>query len=436
MYERDTGGGASVHTYGNPYPANPPPGTDAQYCIVNQPSDYSTTYFAKRAEDFIQQNADQAAAAHTQPQPWFLYVTPFAPHHPAIPQERDVPLMPDVSMMRTPEHLAYTNGKPPYVTDAARNPDPSVDPLWKAYYAFQNLAASRDEATLDGRRRNQTPNPEVIDDLVGGIFDKLQATGQDQNTLAIFISDNGYVWGEYYLEGKLTPYPYSTRVPMFIRWPGHVKAPAAGQTVLNDGRLVANIDVTPTIMDNLELPQGSTMDGRSLLDPATVWSRDRLFLEYKATSGLYPQQLPSWASMRYTARSGAGRCVSNVGCQYMSYSQSDGTPSPPSWEEYYTDYPHLQSNVFGSDGVPQSGEYDPAHREPNHAPPGRGGCTHVQRSLDREPLPVGRIATLQRVVPTRRTRSAPQHFRSAERPYSCARGGAAVKSPGVLTTWR
>jgi hypothetical protein len=48
----------------------------------------------------------------------------------------------------------------------------------------------------------------------------------------------------------------------------------------------------------------------------------------------------------------------------MSYNQSDGTPSPPSWEEYYTDYPHLQSNVFGTDGVPQSGEYDPTQVNP------------------------------------------------------------------------
>ena len=44
------------------------------------------------------------------------------------------------------------------------------------------------------------------------------------NTLVIFSSDNGYMWGEHGRWEKFVPYEPSIRVPLLVRWPGHFAA--------------------------------------------------------------------------------------------------------------------------------------------------------------------------------------------------------------------
>ena len=72
------------------------------------------------------------------------------------------------------------------------------------------------------------------------------------------MSDNGYEWGEHGLDFKGYPYDDSVRVPMYMRWPGHV---VAGAT---DTRLVGNIDVAPTIADAVGRAPDHAADGRAL----------------------------------------------------------------------------------------------------------------------------------------------------------------------------
>ncbi len=57
--------------------------------------------------------------------------------------------------------------------------------------------------------------------MVQRVFTALQDTGQLGNTLAFFISDNGYLLGEHHRCCKSVPYTRSIQVPMFVHWPGH-----------------------------------------------------------------------------------------------------------------------------------------------------------------------------------------------------------------------
>ena len=97
------------------------------------------------------------------------------------------------------------------------------------------------------------------------------ATSEDERTLAIFVSDNGFFWGEHSLTGKGFPYREAVEVPMYVRWPGRISAGTV------DGRLVANIDIAPTIMDAAGVAPRYEPDGRSLLDG--TWERRGMLLE-------------------------------------------------------------------------------------------------------------------------------------------------------------
>ena len=48
----------------------------------------------------------------------------------------------------------------------------------------------------------------------------LHVLNLDENTIVIFRSDNGYLWGEHGLGGKWILYEESIRVPLIVRWPG------------------------------------------------------------------------------------------------------------------------------------------------------------------------------------------------------------------------
>jgi arylsulfatase len=108
-----------------------------------------------------------------------------------------------------------------------------------------------------------------VDGSIGRVLDTLTELGIDENTLVLFISDNG-PWLSYgnhggradpLREGKGTVFEGGVRVPFIARWPG----------VLSAGRVVQTpamtIDVFPTIAELLRLPpaaSGRPIDGRSI----------------------------------------------------------------------------------------------------------------------------------------------------------------------------
>ena len=62
------------------------------------------------------------------------------------------------------------------------------------------------------------------DDQFAATMQLLSDRGVLDNTLVVFTSDNGYNWGEHGRWEKFVPYEPTIRVPLWIRWPGHVTA--------------------------------------------------------------------------------------------------------------------------------------------------------------------------------------------------------------------
>ena len=115
----------------------------------------------------------------------------------------------------------------------------------------------------------------AIDENFGALVRRLDAWGLSENTILIFMTDNGTSGGatldgdQFVVDGynagmrgiKGSPYDGGHRVPFFVRWP------AGG---LGGGRdipeLTANVDIMPTLLELCGVDHGEhTFDGASLV---------------------------------------------------------------------------------------------------------------------------------------------------------------------------
>jgi arylsulfatase A-like enzyme len=224
--------------------------------VVKNITQYSTSYFRDNALRFIQEAEAQDST------PWFLEVATTAPHSPFTPESQ-----------YANASVPPFNQPPSYFESDKRDKPPAVE------------NENDDPVSIESTRVAQLRTLKSVDDLVGSVFNTLELAGEESNTLAIFMSDNGYMWGEHGLDFKGFAYDESIRVPMYVRFPGHV--PAGG----TDSRIVANIDVAPTLAEAAGgLAIGQPMDGRSILSFST---RSRLLAEWFPNSGGL-----GWASLR------------------------------------------------------------------------------------------------------------------------------------------
>ena len=119
-----------------------------------------------------------------------------------------------------------------------------------------------------------------VDGAIGRIVDELKAQGVYEDTLIVFIGDNGYFHADRGLADKWYPYEESIRVPLIVRDP-RLAAARRGRTL---DQLALNIDVAPTIVRAADLPLPSVMQGEDLSplylrSGRPVW-RDEFFYEH------------------------------------------------------------------------------------------------------------------------------------------------------------
>lgn len=110
-----------------------------------------------------------------------------------------------------------------------------------------------------------------LDDGVGAVLDKLDELGLRENTLIIYMADNG-------IDLKATCYEGGCHVPAAVRWPAGLP-----QGVENED-LISSIDLPPTILDACGLTAPEEMDARGtsllpLLRGKTEQWKDALYLE-------------------------------------------------------------------------------------------------------------------------------------------------------------
>jgi arylsulfatase A-like enzyme len=127
----------------------------------------------------------------------------------------------------------------------------------------------------------------AVDEAVAAILDELEALGLSEDTLVLFTSDNGYMWGEHRLTGKIHAYEESIRVPLVARYP------LLGDAPRSDDRLVVNLDLAPTFLELAGAPRRPDLPGRSLVpvlarpEAAAPWRDDFLGEHWKVDHGAF-----------------------------------------------------------------------------------------------------------------------------------------------------
>ncbi|MFZ0324244.1 MAG: sulfatase [Actinomycetes bacterium] len=240
-------------------------GTEPTQSYGNTPADYSTDVLANLAVDFVKKSVPGG--------PFFVEYSTTAPHGPMTPAPRDV---------------GTWSTSTPYDNQAVNEAGMSDKP------GFMQGLPRVPRAYID---QTQTKTMESLMAVDEGVQRIINAVGvESTNTLFIFMSDNGVMWGEHRLRAKNKPYRWSTEVPMTMRWDGHF-------TPGTSGGLVANVDVTATMLDAARIPGALAMDGRSVLTS----KRSSLVLEavntvdHPAYCGIRTQ---NWLYVRYSGTQG------------------------------------------------------------------------------------------------------------------------------------
>ena len=200
--------------------------TDGTY-HGDRAQDYSTDVLARRASDFVTATPEQ--------RPLFVMFSPYGPHSPYVAAPRHATAtvaVPHVGGV-APQADVLPDPETTFGRDDGRTLGP--DPLWAARRQ-RHLVGEPGEVAV-----GQTRSLLAVDDAVAALVRTLQRTGRLRDTLILFMSDNGYLWGEHGLVGKDVPYAPAVRVPMVLRWDGRVPA---GRV---DRRLALNVDVAGTI---------------------------------------------------------------------------------------------------------------------------------------------------------------------------------------------
>jgi arylsulfatase A-like enzyme len=266
---------------------------------------YGTQYISDQAVRFLK------ASESVDAQPWLMFVETGAPHTPHTAETRYA----DAPVAQLPSNPAIRESdrrdKPPFVRRRRADPD-----LMRKVH------------------RQQLRTLRSVDDLVGRMFGLMTGLREERNTLAFFVSDNGYLLGEHGLYRKRYPYTRSVSIPFFARWPGHF-----GEAV-RDRRLVANIDIAPTVLQaaGVTPPVDPPMDGRSLLEQD---ERGRMLIEFWNERGV-----PAWASLRKSTY------------QYIEYYGDAGTI-------FFREYYDLRSDPWQLTNLFRDGDRtnDPSRRQ-------------------------------------------------------------------------
>jgi N-acetylglucosamine-6-sulfatase len=228
------------------------------------PEDYETDVLHRKAMNFLDTTPTST--------PFFLYLSTHAAH--------------DSGNIPAPRHKGAYKTLPLFYGPNFNESDVSDKPAWVRALPLVS------KSSMDTNQRLAAETLLAVDESIKGIMDKLIERGQLDNTVFIFMTDNGFSFGAHRWVQKMCVYEECVRTPLLIRYPG-----IGGNRT--ETRLVSSVDIAPTLAALSEVSPTHKVDGRSLVPllngTATEW-RQSLLLEYQGAPE--PNEPPPFWAVR------------------------------------------------------------------------------------------------------------------------------------------
>lgn len=272
---------------------------------------YYTTVVTDHAVDWIKR-------PHAKP--WLLILGQKAPHGGPIQPEPRFAQAFDAFPVRKPiNYTSYraADGKPAWLEESL--------PTWHGHRGPLYGLQEHDKFV-----RTYLATLRSVDESVGRVYRALEDSGQLDNTVLVFTSDNGFVLGEHGRVDKRTMYEESIRIPMLVRYPLLAKP----GTVIR--QLVLSHDLAPSLIEICGAKPLKDITGRSfkpLLQGKDRGWRTSFLYEYN-----YEEQFPYTPNVRG---------VRTDEWKLIHYPQGDGSPDRFTAELYHLkDDPHELHNLI------------------------------------------------------------------------------------------
>ncbi len=217
---------------------------------------YTTDLITEYSIDFIKNNKDR---------PFFLYMSHKAVHAGFTPPPR-----------YKGKYESIISPKPISFADTDENYKGKPEWVRKQRYSTHGVEG-RYNGNFDIFYRLYCECLLGLDDSIGVLLDTLEQEGLLEDTLIIYMGDNGFQFGEHGLIDKRTMYESSIRVPFVV----HCPAMADGGQSRDE--MILNIDVAPAILDAAKASIPPSFQGRSFLPiikGAQIEWRKEFFYEY------------------------------------------------------------------------------------------------------------------------------------------------------------
>lgn len=250
---------------------------------------YSTDNYTKWAQEYLN------GKGRDKKKPWYLWLCYGAVHGPFTPAKRHLEAYPKATVPVPADIFPPRAGKPDYLQTIANwFPDKNGLPQLKGRTrATGELSPGRGihGSDLNSWVRQYHQGVLALDEAVGKLITTLKESGQYENTLIVFTSDQGFAWGQHGFRTKVAPYDANIRSPLIVSMPSRLPQGKICDTP------IGGPDLVPTFFDFAGIDLPWQMHGRSLApllaEPQINWKRPLLTVFTARQYGSDTNQVPT-----------------------------------------------------------------------------------------------------------------------------------------------
>lgn len=262
---------------------------------------YYTTVVTDMAEEWLKRpRADK---------PWCLMIGHKAPHSFYFPEAKYEKAFEKVRVPY-PETAFMLEDKPNWIKERLYTWHGIYGPLfeWRKKFPDDSPEAVKD---FEAMTRAYWGTILSVDDSVGRLYELLRARGELDNTIIVFMSDNGLLNGEHGMVDKRTAHEPSMRIVQVVRYPG--LTPTHQPKIVE--QQVLTVDMAPSLLELCAAPKLEKIHGKSWVK--LVQRGDRSWRKSWLYHYNYEKQFPYTPNVR---------AVRSDSWKYIHYPTGDGSP--------------------------------------------------------------------------------------------------------------